>query len=104
MNSVLKILTASNTKCMFSAKCNFSCIIIQWFHFNRYSGIPYTKIQPYTSRVQKMCFCMILDLGSPTTYQICRPACEVSASTAKSEIQKTRQDKMANSAKETALQ
>ena len=50
-----KSTMASHTKCMFSAKCNSCRIAIQWFHVNRYSDIPYTKIQPYISRVQKFC-------------------------------------------------
>ena len=62
-----KTLTASHTKWMFSTKCNLCRIAIQWFHVSRYSGIPYTKIQPYISRVQFfLCFCMIRNLGSPT--------------------------------------
>ena len=81
----LKSLTASHTKCMFSMKCNSCRIAIQWFHVSRYSGIPYTKIQPYfmlagiqAFHIQKfscislgcnlLCFCMILNFGSPTKW------------------------------------
>ena len=38
-----------------SAKCNSGRIAIQWFHIKHYSDYQYTKFQPYTSRVQKMC-------------------------------------------------
>ena len=44
-----------HTKMHFSAKCNFVRIAIQWFHIKHYSDYQYTKFQPYTFRVQKMC-------------------------------------------------
>ena len=51
----------------FSAKCNSGRIAIQWFHITYYLDNQYTKFQPYTFRVQKMCvFCRIGDFGSPT--------------------------------------
>ena len=39
----------------FSAKCNSGRIAIQWFHIEHYLDYQYTKFQPYTFRVQKMC-------------------------------------------------
>ena len=52
----------------FSAKCNSGRIAIQWFHINHYLGYQYTKLQPYTSQVQKhICFCTIRDFGCLTT-------------------------------------
>ena len=39
----------------FSAKCNSGRIAIQWFHIKHYLDYQYTKFQPYTFRVQKMC-------------------------------------------------
>ena len=39
----------------FSAKCNSGRIAIQWFHIKHYLDYHYTKFQPYTFRVQKMC-------------------------------------------------
>ena len=39
----------------FFAKCNSGRIAIQWFHIKHYLDYQYTKFQPYTSRVQKMC-------------------------------------------------
>ena len=36
-------------------KCNSGRIAIQWFHIKHYLDYKYTKFQPYTSRVQKMC-------------------------------------------------
>ena len=39
----------------FSAKCNSGRIAIQWFHIKYYLDYQYTKFQPYTFRVQKMC-------------------------------------------------
>ena len=44
-----------HTKMHFSAKCNSARIAIQWFHIKHYSDYQYTKFQPYTFRVQKMC-------------------------------------------------
>ena len=44
-----------HTKLHFSAKCNSGCIAIQWFHIKHYLDYQYTKFQPYTFRVQKMC-------------------------------------------------
>ena len=37
------------------AKCNSGRIAIQWFHIKHYLDYQYTKFQPYTSRVKKMC-------------------------------------------------
>ena len=37
------------------AKCNSGRIAIQWFHIKHYLDYQYTKFQPYTFRVQKMC-------------------------------------------------
>ena len=39
----------------FPAKCNSVRIAIQWFHIKHYLDYQYTKFQPYTFRVQKMC-------------------------------------------------
>ena len=39
----------------FSAKCNSGRIAIQWFHIKHCLDYQYTKFQPYTFRVQKMC-------------------------------------------------
>ena len=39
----------------FSAKCNSGRIAIQWFHIKHHLDYQYTKFQPYTFRVQKMC-------------------------------------------------
>ena len=39
----------------FAAKCNSGRIAIQWFHIKHYLDYHYTKFQPYTFRVQKMC-------------------------------------------------
>ena len=39
----------------FAAKCNSGRIAIQWFHIKHYLDYQYTKFQPYTFRVQKMC-------------------------------------------------
>ena len=44
-----------HTKNAFSAKCNSGRIAIQWFHIKHYLDYQYTKFQPYTFRVQKMC-------------------------------------------------
>ena len=44
-----------HTKMHFSAKCNSGRIAIQWFHIKHYLDYQYTKFQPYTFRVQKMC-------------------------------------------------
>ena len=43
------------TKMHFSAKCNSGRIAIQWFHIKHYLDYQYTKFQPFTFRVQKMC-------------------------------------------------
>ena len=43
------------SKMHFSAKCNSGRIAIQWFHIKHYFDYQYTKFQPYTFRVQKMC-------------------------------------------------
>ena len=40
-------------KCIFPR--NASRIAIQWFHIKHYLYYRYTKFQPYTFRVQKMC-------------------------------------------------
>ena len=55
------------TKNAFPAKCNSGRIALQWFHIMRYLDYQYTKFQLYTFRVQKMCFSMIREFGSPTT-------------------------------------
>ena len=44
-----------HTKMHFHAKCNSGRIAIQWFHIKHYLDYQYTKFQPYTFRVQKMC-------------------------------------------------
>ena len=44
-----------HTKMHFSAKCNSGRIAIQWFHIKHYLDYQYTKFQPYTFWVQKMC-------------------------------------------------
>ena len=38
-----------------SEKCNSGRAAIQWFHIKHYLDYQYTKFQPYTFRVQKMC-------------------------------------------------
>ena len=63
-----KSLTASHTKCMFSEKCNSYRIAIQWFHVNQYLGIPYTKFQPYTSRVLGLGFFKRYSIWVPRLY------------------------------------
>ena len=52
---LLNMAYVAYKKCIFSAKCNSGHIAIQWFHIKRYLDYQYTKIQPYTFRVQKMC-------------------------------------------------
>ena len=44
-----------HTKMHFPAKCNSGRIAIQWFHIKHHLDYHYTKFQPYTFRVQKMC-------------------------------------------------
>ena len=44
-----------HTKNAFSAKCNSGRLAIQWFNIKHYLDYQYTKFQPYTFRVQKMC-------------------------------------------------
>ena len=44
-----------HTKMHFFAKCNSGRVAIQWFHIKHYLDYQYTKFQPYTFRVQKMC-------------------------------------------------
>ena len=39
----------------FSAKCNSVRIAIQWIHIKHHLDYQYTKLQPYTFWVQKMC-------------------------------------------------
>ena len=39
----------------FPAKCNSGRIALHWFHIKHYLDYQYTKFQPYTFRVQKMC-------------------------------------------------
>ena len=58
-----------HTKNAFSAKCNFGRIAIQWFHTKHYLDYQYTKFQPYTFQVQKMCV-FARDFGSPTTVPV----------------------------------
>ena len=48
-------MTMWHRKMHFSAKCNSGRIAIQWFHIKHYLDYQYTKFQPYTFRVQKMC-------------------------------------------------
>ena len=36
-------------------RLNSGCIAIQWLHIKHYLDNQYTKFQPYTFRVQKMC-------------------------------------------------
>ena len=50
---------------MFSEKCNSCRIAIQWFHVNQYLGIPYTKVQVYTFRVQGLGFLRDTRFGFP---------------------------------------
>ena len=45
-----------HTKMHFSAKCNSGRVAIQWFHIKHYLDYQFTKIQPYTFRVQKCVF------------------------------------------------
>ena len=44
-----------HTKMYFPAKCNSGRIAIQCFHIKHHFFYQYTKIQPYTSRVQTFC-------------------------------------------------
>ena len=48
-------MTYVTYKNAFSAKCNPGHIAIQLFHIKHYLDYQYTKFQPYTFRVQKMC-------------------------------------------------
>ena len=48
-------LPMGHTKMHFSAKCNSGHVAIQWFHIKHYFDYRYTKFQPYTFRVQKVC-------------------------------------------------
>ena len=48
-------MTYVTHKNAFSAECNSGRIAIQWFHIKHYLDYQYTKYQPYTFRVQKMC-------------------------------------------------
>ena len=48
-------MTYVANKNAFSAKCNSGRIAIQWFHIKHYLDYQYTKFQPYTFQVQKMC-------------------------------------------------
>ena len=48
-------LSMWHTKMHFSAKCNSGRVAIQWFHIKHYLDYQFTKFQPYTFRVQKMC-------------------------------------------------
>ena len=52
---LLNMTYVAYKKCIFFAKCNSGRIAIQWFHIKHYLDYQYTKFQPYTSRVQKMC-------------------------------------------------
>ena len=49
-------------KMLFSAKCNFGCITIQWFHIKHYLDYPAV----YLSGAKNMCFCTICDFDFPT--------------------------------------
>ena len=44
-----------HTKMHFLVKCNSGRFAIQWFHVKHHLDYQYTKFQPYTYRVQKMC-------------------------------------------------
>ena len=44
-----------HTKMHISAKCNSGRIAIQWFLIKHFLDYQYTKLQPYTFPVQKMC-------------------------------------------------
>ena len=56
LNETVLLKTKSmHTKMHFSAKCNSGRIAIQWFYIKHYLDYQYTKFQPYTFRVQKMC-------------------------------------------------
>ena len=52
---LLNMTYVAYKKMHFSAKCNSGRIAIQWFHIKHYLDYQYTKFQPYTFRVQKMC-------------------------------------------------
>ena len=52
---LLNMTYVAYKKMLFSAKCNSGRIAIQWFHIKHYLDYQYTKFQPYTFRVQKMC-------------------------------------------------
>ena len=52
---LLNMAYVAYKKMHFSAKCNSGRIAIQWFHIKHYLDYHYTKFQPYTFRVQKMC-------------------------------------------------
>ena len=52
---LLNLTFVAYKKKPFPAKCIFGRIAIQWFHIKHYLDYQYTKFQPYTFRVQKMC-------------------------------------------------
>ena len=52
---LLNMAYVAYKKMHFLAKCNSGRIAIQWFHIKHYLDYHYTKFQPYTFRVQKMC-------------------------------------------------
>ena len=60
------LLTVDLYKMHFSTKCNSGRIAIQWIDIKHYFIYRYTKIQTYTTRLQKIRFCTIIDFGSPT--------------------------------------
>ena len=54
-NERLLNMTYVAYKNAFSTKCNSGRIAIQWYHIKHYLDFQYTKFQPYTFGVQKMC-------------------------------------------------
>ena len=52
----------------FSSKCNSGHIAIQGLHIKHYLDYQYTKFQPYTFRVQKMCVLHDTRLWFPDYY------------------------------------
>ena len=62
---LLNMTYVAYKKMHFSAKCNSGRIAIQWFHIKHYLDYQYTKLQPYTFRVQKCVFLHDMRLWFP---------------------------------------
>ena len=52
---LLNLIYVAYKKMQFSAKCNSCRIAIQWFQIKHYLVYQYSKFQPYTFWVQKIC-------------------------------------------------